>query len=327
MESWDTNQFSSRDQFPYWREVLCQAYTALDPIPSEANHFIGSVTAHSLAAFNITTIRSVRQEIYRGMPQIRKDPSSVYFLNLQISGQCRMIQDGRDALIQPGEFSLVDSTRPYLNDYCSDDWEQYSIRIPRDLLNPLLTAPEKSTAIKIAGTAGGLQSVAVDFIQSLTRNASSFTERDDRIGKSLLDIVAMAVGANVGVHESGRVAARKALRGAIISHIEANIADPTLNPLQVANHFKVSSRYLHKILEDSGKSFSKLLLERRLDICARELKKRNDPISMIGLRWGFNDLSHFSRTFRHRFGMSPREYRLLGPMEADIAIAQPLLPE
>lgn len=30
-------------------------------------------------------------------------------------------------------------------------------------------------------------------------------------------------------------------------------------------------------------------------------------ISEIALRWGFNDLSHFSRAFRQRFGCAPRE--------------------
>ncbi|WP_429923488.1 helix-turn-helix domain-containing protein [Agrobacterium vitis] len=31
--------------------------------------------------------------------------------------------------------------------------------------------------------------------------------------------------------------------------------------------------------------------------------------SEIAFRWGFNDLSHFSKTFRHHFGVPPRDYR------------------
>ncbi|WP_250481738.1 helix-turn-helix domain-containing protein [Caballeronia sp. NCTM5] len=312
MESWDTNQLPERDQFPFWREVLCQAYTALDPTTEADGRFSGTVTAQRVADFNVTTIRSVRQEIFRNESQIRKDPSSVYFLNLQIAGECRMVQDGREALIRPGDFSIVDSTRPYLNDYCSDEWEQYSIRIPRELLNPLLKAPNKATAVRISSGAGGMQSVAVDFIQSLTKNASTIAGREEKIGRSLIDIVALAIGATEEVNETGRANARQALRSAIIGHIEANVADPTMTPLRVASHFGMSCRYLHKTLEDSGKSFSKLLLERRLDICASELRERGDSISTIGLRWGFNDLSHFSRTFRQRFGVSPREYRAMG---------------
>jgi AraC family transcriptional activator of tynA and feaB len=32
-------------------------------------------------------------------------------------------------------------------------------------------------------------------------------------------------------------------------------------------------------------------------------------ISEIAYAWGFNDLSHFNRAFRARFGMTPREWR------------------
>ncbi|WP_420852769.1 helix-turn-helix domain-containing protein [Salinicola acroporae] len=28
----------------------------------------------------------------------------------------------------------------------------------------------------------------------------------------------------------------------------------------------------------------------------------------VVLRWGFNDASHFSRLFKHRFGICPREF-------------------
>ena len=32
-------------------------------------------------------------------------------------------------------------------------------------------------------------------------------------------------------------------------------------------------------------------------------------VSEIAFAWGFNDASHFSRAFKQRFGMSPKEYR------------------
>ncbi len=36
---------------------------------------------------------------------------------------------------------------------------------------------------------------------------------------------------------------------------------------------------------------------------------RIDNISQIAFTWGFNDASHFTRSFRAKFDMSPREYR------------------
>ncbi|MDD2769018.1 MAG: helix-turn-helix domain-containing protein [Methylococcus sp.] len=32
-------------------------------------------------------------------------------------------------------------------------------------------------------------------------------------------------------------------------------------------------------------------------------------LSVIAFRWGLNDLSHFSRAFKQRFGCSPNDYR------------------
>ena len=38
-------------------------------------------------------------------------------------------------------------------------------------------------------------------------------------------------------------------------------------------------------------------------------RQRARSITEIALRWGFNDSAHFSRTFRARFGLSPRAVR------------------
>ena len=309
MQIWTTTDQPEPDQFSYWREVICQAYIALDSIRPSSGSFVGKVTAHPLSAVNVTTITSTRQKVSRGRSEISRMPAEVYFLNLQTRGQCRMSQGNRAALLGAGEFSVVDSTKPYLVDYCSDDWEQYSFRIPRHLLSPFLHQPNQSTAIKVASN-GGIGTVVIDYLMSIARNAEGLSHSADKVSSSMIELVAMSLGATENAREAGRGAALKALCSSLIHHVDMNIADPELSPLKVAAHFGVSPRYLHKAFEEGGQSFGRVLLERRLDRCAKDLTTTSAvSISEIALRWGFNDISHFSRTFRQKFGKSPREFR------------------
>ncbi len=86
MELWSTEQIKPTEKFSYWREVLCQAYTALDPVVNNASMFSGTVTSKKLADVDVTSIASKAQKIFRGENEIRKMPNEYYFLNLQISG-------------------------------------------------------------------------------------------------------------------------------------------------------------------------------------------------------------------------------------------------
>ena len=321
METWTTANLSEKDQFSYWREVLCEAYVALNPTrPATAGGFVGHVKARPISGVNVTTIASERQKIYRGRPEISRMPLEVYFLNLQVRGQCCMQQGGRAALLNPGEFALVDSTEPYLNDYCSDDWEQHSFRIPRHLLRPLLKNPDRATGVKIGG-GGGIETVTVEYLMSIAKNVGGLSPTGTTVARSMVDLVAMAIGGSAEATEHGRGVARQALCASLIKHIELNIADPELSPAGVAGQFGITTRYLHKVLEEGGKSFGRLLLEGRLDRCAKDLATTGGrSITDVALCWGFNDLSHFSRTFRQRFGVSPRAYRSEG---AQVPLAQP----
>jgi AraC family transcriptional regulator, positive regulator of tynA and feaB len=83
-----------------------------------------------------------------------------------------------------------------------------------------------------------------------------------------------------------------------------------ITPLKVAAHFGISTRYLHKLLEEHGETFGQIILGKRLERCASELRQGTClTISEAAFRWGFNDMSYFSRAFRRRFGVTPREYR------------------
>jgi AraC-like DNA-binding protein len=76
------------------------------------------------------------------------------------------------------------------------------------------------------------------------------------------------------------------------------------------------------IFATGGESILAYILRRRLDECAARLADpqwRGHSITEIAFSYGFNSAPHFTRTFRDRFGISPREYRQQGEEERSIA--------
>src|SRR5262249_17355035 len=94
--------------------------------------------------------------------------------------------------------------------------------------------------------------------------------------------------------------------------IAARFQDPELSLPKVAQTLHISSRYLQRLLEMSGTSFTEHANELRLQrayallIEGRQGKVR---ISDIALQVGFSDISHFNRLFRSRFRGRPSDVR------------------
>lgn len=310
MNLWSTEQVKPNERFSYWREVLCQAYTALDPVVNSTSAFSGAVTSGKLADIDVTSITSKAQLIGRGDKEIRKMPNEYYFLNLQISGQCRMEQGSHVALINPGEFSLVDSTRPYLNYYLTDDFSQFSFRIPQSILKPFLLHPDAVLTSKFTPD-GGIISITVDFLKNIASSGIKYDEIvQGKLMENLLSLVSLSLGVNSEVYDRVSQTYQEQLLKNIKLFVRENLSDHELNPAKVANNYRISTRYLHKIFEQGSESFSRFLLTERLLKCANELKHiKSDSVSTIAFRAGFNDTSHFSKVFRQKFGQSPRDFR------------------
>ena len=74
----------------------------------------------------------------------------------------------------------------------------------------------------------------------------------------------------------------------------------------------MSVRYLHALFQDEGTSISRYVMDCRL---ARAYQQLTDPawahltVADVAGRLGFKDASHFTRVFKGRYGVSPREHR------------------
>ena len=127
------------------------------------------------------------------------------------------------------------------------------------------------------------------------------------------DLIAATIGATRDGRAiaAGRGIAAARLR-AIMTDISAHLGDGDLSVAEVARRHRVTPRYIHKLFENEGLTFSSFVLGQRLSRAHRIL---SDPrlacrnISSVAFDVGFGDLSYFNRAFRRRYVATPTEIR------------------
>ncbi len=93
-----------------------------------------------------------------------------------------------------------------------------------------------------------------------------------------------------------------------------NLGDGDLGVAENARRHRVTPRYIHKLFESEGLTFSAFVLSQRLSRAHRILSDpcvANRNISSVAFDVGFGDLSHFNRTFRRRYAATPTDIRHL----------------
>ena len=104
---------------------------------------------------------------------------------------------------------------------------------------------------------------------------------------------------------------------AILAEVARCFSDPNFDLDNVAGALGMSRRYVQKLLEGTGKSFTEHLAGCRLE---RAFTMLTDPSHLhlaiidIAFAVGFGDVSHFNRTFRRRFGETPSGIRAASTM-------------
>jgi AraC-like DNA-binding protein len=135
------------------------------------------------------------------------------------------------------------------------------------------------------------------------------------IRQHIIDLVALAATAHGAIGESAMTAVAAARLAAALDCIAARIEDPGLTIAAVARSQGVSPRYLQRLIEASGTTFTGHVNELRLQRAFSLLSETSDDalrISDVALQAGFSDVSHFNRLFRARFGDTPSGVRARG---------------
>jgi len=98
----------------------------------------------------------------------------------------------------------------------------------------------------------------------------------------------------------------------IRAYIESRLHEADLTPQLIAQAYGISTRALYLLFDGEPGAVSGWILNRRLERIYEDLQSldfASMAIAEIALKHGFRNAAHFSRRFRQKFGLSPREAR------------------
>jgi AraC-like DNA-binding protein len=310
--SFSTATVEDRSQLEYWREIVCATFVQLEFEPPQRRTvgFQGEVTAQELDGIQVATVVSEPHTVVRSPMMIRKSFADDFFVNLAVRGRVTVTQDGRASVLRPGDFTVYDSARP-----CQiaglDPFELLVLKVPRPLFTAHCPLPRDAMATAVRGDRG-VGALLSPFLRSLTAHVSDLPpDVVSRVNANILELLATALsdridaGTRPGVP---RAAHMVRARRYIIDHI----TDPELAPDTVAHALGMSVRYLHTLFRAEDTSPFRWIMEQRLERAARLLSDPRETglsVTTIAFGVGFKNASHFTRTFKNRYGVGPRDYR------------------
>ena len=113
VESFSTFGLDPRRKLSYWNDRATETFSPLVSDPADIRTFNGSIARATIGDLTLAEVYSDAQLVRHSRAHVARTRSSLFFLHLQMEGESVNRQDGREARLGAGDFTLCDSTRHY----------------------------------------------------------------------------------------------------------------------------------------------------------------------------------------------------------------------
>ncbi|MCP5145975.1 MAG: helix-turn-helix domain-containing protein [Gammaproteobacteria bacterium] len=229
------------------------------------------------------------------------------WLGLCLAGTVELEYPHFSGTVHPGCFAILDDSMRRITTF-SNDCDALWIRVPQAHVMATRTLSERM----IIDASEGSAAVAKDLLCSVAVQADKLHPASiEGMVDGVLKIISATFCPLLSDLTTGSAHRANGLRRAK-QYIEERLNDESLSLQGVAEALALSPRYLNKLFESEQTSLMRWTWQRRLERARMLLDNPaadDQLISSVAYNFGFKNVSHFSRVFRERFGMSPTEYR------------------
>jgi AraC-like DNA-binding protein len=306
-----TNDVPESERVTVLREFYRRGVVKAEVEAKEGQPFEATFTSYALPEAQVLTGRLLGARIIR-TKELIVDGDDSLALVVNRSGAVGISARGRELQLGPGEAVLTSAEDAAVFERLLDG-DCFSLLVPRRVLGPMIMDVDDAV-MRIIRDRQTETRVLVDYATSLVRANGLATPALRQLGAGHLhDLLALVLGPTDDIRESaGRRGAKAARLRKAKFLIVNNCGQQELSVASVAQELGVTPRYLQRLFEADGKTFSSFLIEQRLKRAHRMLREPEfveRPVSSIAYDVGFGDLSYFNRCFRRAYGATPSDVR------------------
>jgi AraC-like DNA-binding protein len=298
-----------KDRVAFWREVVGREYLRLDFVPFGDGPVRATAEIQALGPVHLYLSETTPGAAVRTKDLTQDGNGDFRLVHAADTGfQCSA--SGIVEHIPTSEAALVSSEVPNTVFY-PEGAHIVGLRIRREALMALADRVEERPVIRLNNSLP--LNLLKGYLRLLRQGESPCTPvLAHKFGQQLIELAALALNPERNKEAEAAGTVREVRLAAIKAHILSHLGEVRLSAKTVSQCYGVSTRHIHRLFEETGKTFSEFVLEERLKRVYQLLidpAQRPKRISDIAAEGGFGDLSTFNRAFRRRFGDTPRAVR------------------
>ncbi|HXC55386.1 MAG TPA: AraC family transcriptional regulator [Rhizomicrobium sp.] len=305
--STSVGQLPPSQRFAAWREAFALKIARVDAATPDASRFRAEVRVQALprlflCQYDVGPLSLIRN---RGLLREGEDGCS---LVICAAGVVDAQFDDTQLRLTPGEAALVPHHRAGAISTTAGS-KTYWLRFDAADARTFAPSPDDLTLKKARSEDPAAALAGLYCEQILARGEPLSVSLASLTSSHLRELTAHLLNPKSELARSAPFGAIRAARlEAVLRFIAANLRAPWLSAASAGRRLGLSGRYVQQLMDGAGLSFSRYVRDLRLDEARRLLQSPQSGhlrITEIAYASGFEDLSHFNREFRRRFGETP----------------------
>jgi AraC-like DNA-binding protein len=305
-----SDMFPDEKRLAMWREMYGRGIARVDIEPLTDAPFHADVTFNLLP--NVAIASGSRSPAhYRVTRELLKDARDIIAVSILRSGEASATQFGQELIGGIGSASVLSAADPSVSTLHTDG-SFITLALSRPAIAELAPDFEAAFGRPIPADDPALRLLTKYLDAVLAADELDHPEVARSVSAHILDLVALALGARGDRAEAALGGAKAARLKALKADVMSMLGNGELSSEMIAGRHNISSRYVRKLFEQEGISFTSFVLGERLTRVRRMLRDsryRHLTIAQLAHACGFNDISYFNRAFRRHFGATPTDVR------------------